>query len=119
MTIHHNMYAEKDKRPDDEKLTVPTVMVSGGFDPVHAGHIRMIGDAANFGDVIVVANSTWSAMQSASKIIIKTEDGNLDLNNESIKIRLQEDSKLEGIQAGNTVGNVEEGFASSSRIAAE
>ena len=66
--------------------------------------------------VIVVANSTWSAMQSASKIIIKTEDGNPDLNNESIKIRLQEDSKLEGIQAGNTVGNVEEGFASSSRI---
>ena len=35
----------------------PTVMVSGGFDPVHAGHIRMIRDAANFGDVVVVANS--------------------------------------------------------------
>tara|TARA_R110002020_G_scaffold181520_1_gene376554 strand:+ start:471 stop:935 length:465 start_codon:yes stop_codon:yes gene_type:complete len=34
-----------------------TVMVSGGFDPVHAGHIRMIRDAANFGDVIVIANS--------------------------------------------------------------
>ena len=24
-----------------------TVMVSGGFDPVHAGHIRMIREAAN------------------------------------------------------------------------
>ena len=35
----------------------PTVMVSGGFDPVHAGHIRMIRDAAQFGDVIIVANS--------------------------------------------------------------
>ena len=35
----------------------PTVMVSGGFDPVHAGHIRMIRHAAQFGDVIVVANS--------------------------------------------------------------
>tara|TARA_R100000278_G_scaffold115575_1_gene94540 strand:- start:1126 stop:1605 length:480 start_codon:yes stop_codon:yes gene_type:complete len=35
----------------------PTVMVSGGFDPVHAGHIRMIRHAAKFGDVIVVANS--------------------------------------------------------------
>ena len=35
----------------------PTVMVSGGFDPVHAGHIRMIRDAAKHGDVIVVANS--------------------------------------------------------------
>lgn len=35
----------------------PTVMVSGGFDPVHAGHIRMIRDAAQYGDVIVIANS--------------------------------------------------------------
>ena len=35
----------------------PTVMVSGGFDPVHAGHIRMIRHAAQFGDVIVIANS--------------------------------------------------------------
>ena len=35
----------------------PTVMVSGGFDPVHAGHIRMIIDAGKWGDVIVIANS--------------------------------------------------------------
>ena len=35
----------------------PTVMVFGGFDPVHAGHIRLIRHAAEFGDVIVVANS--------------------------------------------------------------
>jgi D-beta-D-heptose 7-phosphate kinase/D-beta-D-heptose 1-phosphate adenosyltransferase len=35
----------------------PTVMVSGGFDPVHVGHIRMIREAAKYGDVIVIANS--------------------------------------------------------------
>lgn len=40
---------------EDEK--VPTVMVSGGFDPVHVGHIRMIREAAKYGNVIVVANS--------------------------------------------------------------
>ena len=40
---------------EDEKVT--TVMVSGGFDPVHAGHIRMIRHAAEYGDVIVIANS--------------------------------------------------------------
>jgi len=34
-----------------------TVMVSGGFDPVHAGHIRMIREAAQYGDVIIIANS--------------------------------------------------------------
>jgi len=32
-------------------------MVSGGFDPVHAGHIRLIRAAAEYGDVIVIANS--------------------------------------------------------------
>ena len=41
---------EEDERP-------PTVMVSGGFDPVHAGHIRMIRHAAEYGDVIIIANS--------------------------------------------------------------
>lgn len=53
MTIHEKMYDEKSYVPKKN----PKVMVSGGFDPVHAGHIRMIRDAANFGDVIVVANS--------------------------------------------------------------
>jgi len=35
----------------------PTVMVSGGSDPVHVGHIRMIREAAEYGNVIVIANS--------------------------------------------------------------
>ena len=49
MTIHRDMF--------DKTKEKPTVMVSGGFDPVHAGHIRMILDAARWGDVIVIANS--------------------------------------------------------------
>jgi len=37
-----------------------TVVVSGGFDPVHIGHVRLILAAAEYGDVIVVANSdSW------------------------------------------------------------
>jgi len=35
----------------------PVVMVSGGFDPVHVGHIRLIQAAATYGDVVVIANS--------------------------------------------------------------
>lgn len=50
MTIHKKMF-------DNDEVKRPTVMVSGGFDPVHAGHIRMIRSAAQFGDVIIVANS--------------------------------------------------------------
>ena len=38
-------------------MSKKTVVVSGGFDPVHAGHVRMILAAAEMGDVIVVANS--------------------------------------------------------------
>ena len=34
-----------------------TVMISGGFDPIHVGHIRLIKEAAKFGDVIVAMNS--------------------------------------------------------------
>jgi len=38
----------------------PIVMVSGGFDPVHVGHIRLIQAASEYGNVIVIANSdTW------------------------------------------------------------
>ena len=50
MTVSLEMFDEKEG-------SKPTVMVSGGFDPVHVGHIRLILDAAKFGDVIVVANS--------------------------------------------------------------
>ena len=51
MTVHNKMF---DESSDAER---PTIMVSGGFDPVHAGHIRMIRAAAKYGDVIVIANS--------------------------------------------------------------
>jgi len=36
------------------------IMVSGGFDPVHIGHIQMINAASQWGEVIVVINSdSW------------------------------------------------------------
>ena len=50
MTVHGDMF-------DDKKSDKPTIMVSGGFDPVHAGHIRMIRHAAEYGNVIIIANS--------------------------------------------------------------
>ena len=34
-----------------------SVAVSGGFDPVHVGHVRMIAHAASIGDVVIVLNS--------------------------------------------------------------
>ena len=36
---------------------VPTIAVSGGFDPIHKGHVQMIREAAEYGNVIVFLNS--------------------------------------------------------------
>jgi len=47
MAHHYNDYQAKRK----------TIMVSGGFDPIHKGHIRMIREAATRGEVIIVVNS--------------------------------------------------------------
>ncbi len=32
-------------------------IVSGGFDPIHSGHVALIREAANHGDVVVLLNS--------------------------------------------------------------
>jgi len=36
---------------------IPTIAVSGGFDPIHKGHVQMIREAAEYGNVIVFLNS--------------------------------------------------------------
>lgn len=33
------------------------VLVSGGFDPVHSGHIKLIQEASKYGNVVVLLNS--------------------------------------------------------------
>ena len=38
-------------------MTVKRIMVSGGFDPLHVGHVKMIEKASEWGQVIVVINS--------------------------------------------------------------
>jgi D-beta-D-heptose 7-phosphate kinase/D-beta-D-heptose 1-phosphate adenosyltransferase len=34
-----------------------TICVSGGFDPIHIGHVRMIEKAADLGNVVVILNT--------------------------------------------------------------
>ena len=38
-------------------MYIPTIAVSGGFDPIHKGHIQMIREASGYGNVIVILNS--------------------------------------------------------------
>ena len=55
---------------DGEKV----VCVSGGFDPIHIGHVRMIQDAAKFGKVIVIANSDEWLMRKKGYVFMSYEE---------------------------------------------
>lgn len=54
--------------------TVPTVMVSGGFDPIHGGHVQMIMEAAKYGNVIIVANSDEWLMRKKGYVFMSWEE---------------------------------------------
>src|ERR1035441_10239537 len=43
------------------KKSKKIVMVSGGFDPIHIGHVRMFQEAKKLGDqlVVVLNNDNW------------------------------------------------------------
>lgn len=51
-------------------MRVPTIAVSGGFDPIHKGHIQMIREAAEYGNVIVILNSdAWLLRKKGYKFM--------------------------------------------------
>ena len=54
------------------------VVVSGGFDPVHSGHIAMINDAARFGHVVVLLNSDeWLTRKKGKPFMNYSERKNI------------------------------------------
>jgi cytidyltransferase-like protein len=60
-------------------LNMKTVIVSGYFNPLHIGHIRMLQDARKLGDqVIVIVNNDIQQLQKKGKIIMK-EDERLEI----------------------------------------
>ena len=49
---------------------IPTIAVSGGFDPIHKGHVQMIREAAEYGNVIVFLNSDdWLVRKKGYKFV--------------------------------------------------
>ena len=43
-----------------EKIMSDIILISGGFDPIHSGHIKLINEANKYGDLVVLLNSdTW------------------------------------------------------------
>ena len=50
------------------------IMVSGGFDPPHIGHVRMFKEAAKWGDVIVAINSDDWLMRKKGYVFMPWEE---------------------------------------------
>lgn len=55
-------------------MSEKTIMVSGGFDPLHIGHLRMIKEAAKHGKVIVVVNSDAWLLRKKGFIFMPFEE---------------------------------------------
>jgi len=77
MTIHGSMFdnnSEKQKAVVLSSASKKTVLVSGGFDPIHGGHVKMITEASKWGDVIVVANSDEWLMRKKGYVFMSWEE---------------------------------------------
>jgi len=57
-------------KPTNKKI----VCVSGGFDPVHIGHLRMIQAAAQYGNVVAIVNSDDWLMRKKGYIFMPFEE---------------------------------------------
>jgi len=71
-----------------EQKMANIILVSGGFDPIHSGHIKLINDAYKYGDVVVLLNSdAWLRNKkgkeflpfSERKIIMQNIKGVIDV----------------------------------------
>jgi D-beta-D-heptose 7-phosphate kinase/D-beta-D-heptose 1-phosphate adenosyltransferase len=58
-----------------KKRNKVVVMVSGGFDPIHIGHIRYIQEAKAMGDklIVVLNNDNWLKMKKGREFMPETE----------------------------------------------
>jgi len=57
------------------KKSSKVVMVSGGFDPIHIGHIRYMQEAKKLGDslVVVINNDNWLRIKKGSEFMPEAE----------------------------------------------
>ena len=84
------------------------ILVSGGFDPIHSGHIKLINDANKYGDVVVLLNSDeWLQNKkgkeflpfSERKIIMQNIKGVIDV----IEFDDSDKTCIDGIQKAKSL----------------
>lgn len=64
---------KKGKKKDGKKKKV--VMISGGFDPIHIGHVRYMQEAKALGDelVVVLNNDNWLRQKKGKEFMPEKE----------------------------------------------
>ena len=62
------------------KIKKDIVLVSGGFDPIHSGHIKLIKEASNYGDIIVLLNSDNWLRKKKGKEFLSFNERKIILN---------------------------------------
>tara|TARA_Y100000310_G_scaffold223977_1_gene225839 strand:- start:404 stop:889 length:486 start_codon:yes stop_codon:yes gene_type:complete len=51
-------------------MTAKIICISGGFDPVHVGHLRMMQEASRYGEVVAIVNSDKWLMRKKGYIFM-------------------------------------------------
>jgi len=91
-----------------EQKMANIILVSGGFDPIHSGHIKLINDAYKYGDVVVLLNSdAWLRNKkgkeflpfSERKIIMQNIKGVIDV----IEFDDSDKTCIDGIQKAKSL----------------
>ena len=54
----------------NRQMSKKVVCVSGGFDPIHIGHLRMMREASRHGDVVAIVNSDKWLMRKKGYIFM-------------------------------------------------
>ena len=63
------------KKPIISNKNHKIVMISGGFDPIHIGHIRLMQEAKKLGDklIVVINNDNWIRMKKGKEFMPENE----------------------------------------------
>ena len=74
------------------------VTVSGGFDPIHTGHIRMIHEASKLGKLIVILNNDAFLIRKKGRAFMPLEERKEILENikgvDSVFVSIDEDDSV-------------------------
>ena len=63
-----------------EKKMDSIVIVSGGFDPVHSGHVKLIEEASKFGNIVVLLNSDKWLENKKGRAFLPFEERKIIMN---------------------------------------